>query len=331
MRSEETSGRVEEHSSIAAVVSRPVIPVACGAIINPHGEVLIAQRPAGKIAAGKWEFPGGKIEAGESPEASLRRELDEELAVHVISARPLIRIRHDYSDRTVILHTWRVTAFAGTPQGREQQAFAWVRPEALHEWDLLGADGPIVTALRLPSHYVFTPPDAGLQTLLERIDRLPEGALLRLRQPGLDDAAYAEQARRLLPECRTRGLKLMLDRAPQMVAELGANGWHATEQALRALTGRPVSTDRWFGVSAHSRESLARAHELSADFAVVGPVRSTATHPGAPTLQWSGFEALAAESGLPVFAIGGVGPAEVDAAYEAGAQGVAGISAYWRC
>lgn len=309
---------------------RPVIPVACGVLVNSRGEVLIAQRPAGKIAAGKWEFPGGKIEPGESPEQSLRRELEEELAVHVVTARPLIRIRHDYSDRTVVLHTWQVTAFEGDPHGREQQSFAWVRPDALREWDLLGADGPIVTALRLPLHYVFTPPEAPLSWLLERIGQLPEGALLRLRQPALAEANYADLAQRLLPACRARGLQLILDRAPRMVSDLGADGWHASEQALRGLNARPLPADCWFAASVHDRDSLQRARGLSADCAVLGPVLATGTHPGAQTLQWEGFEALAAEAGLPVYAIGGLGPADVVRSHLAAAQGVAGISAYWR-
>ena len=118
-------------------------------------------------------------------------------------------------------------------------------------------------------------------------------------------------------------------KAAQMVTDLGADGWHATEHALQGLTGRPLPADRWFAVSAHGREGLVGARERSADFAVLGPVLPTATHPGAPILQWSVFEALAAESGLPVFAIGGLGPRDVDASQQAGAQGVAGISAYW--
>jgi 8-oxo-dGTP diphosphatase len=228
-----------------------------------------------------------------------------------------------------VLHTWLVTHFEGTPHGREQQAFAWVRPQALHEWDLLGADGPIVNALKLPSHYVFTPPDVSLAWLLERLDRLPQGSLLRLRQPTLDDADYAARAKELLAACHARGLRLMLDRAPGMVVELGADGWHATEHTLRVLSARPLAADHWFAVSAHDRETLVRARSLSADLAVVGAVLPTATHPGSTTLQWSGFEAVTMEAGLPVYAIGGLGPETIISAYQNGAQGVAGISAYW--
>ncbi|MGH8541632.1 MAG: NUDIX domain-containing protein, partial [Stenotrophobium sp.] len=116
---------------------KPVIPVAAGCMVNAAGEVLIAQRPDGKIAAGLWEFPGGKIEPGESAHGALVRELHEELGVTVRAARPLIRIAHEYSDRSVILDTWLVSGFDGEPHARENQALAWVLPSRLSDYPLL--------------------------------------------------------------------------------------------------------------------------------------------------------------------------------------------------
>jgi len=100
--------------------------------------------------AGRWEFPGGKLEAGEDPYAGLQRELAEELGVTVRAARPLIRLRHQYPDRRVFLDVWQVTAFDGEPQALESQALAWARPDDLPQHDLIEADQAIVTALRLP-------------------------------------------------------------------------------------------------------------------------------------------------------------------------------------
>lgn len=306
---------------------RRTIAVAAGCILNAAGEVLIAQRPEGKIAAGKWEFPGGKIEAGERADQALVRELEEELGVHASEFRPLIRITHDYSDRTVMLDTWLVTAFSGEPHGREQQAFAWVRPERLFDYPLLGADGPIVNALRLPQHYVFTPDGISEAVLLAGLPSLPQGALLRLRQPTLGDAAYAALASRLAPACKALGLQLMLDRDPAMVLELGAAGWHASVAALRGRKTRPLPESFWFAASVHSEAELALAGD--ADFLVAGSVRPTPTHPQGTVLGWDGFLALADKANRPVYAIGGVGPGHCKEAFAHYAQGVAGISAYW--
>jgi 8-oxo-dGTP diphosphatase len=308
---------------------RPIIAVAAGCLLNAAGEVLIAQRPVGKIAAGQWEFPGGKIEHGESARQALVRELHEELGVQVREARPLIRITHDYSDRTVQLDTWRVSTFEGEPHGRENQAFAWVRPEKLHEYPLLAADKPIVTALRLPPDYVFTVPDMSYAEMLPRLASLPVGALLRLRQPALSDSAYADLAAALVPRCHQFGLGLMLDREPSQVAAVGASGWHASGAQLKHLTRRPLPDTQWFAASVHNEAELQRAQELGADFVVLGAVQSTASHPDAATLGRTRFAELVARANLPVYAIGGVGPAQHASVFAHYAQGTAGISAYW--
>jgi 8-oxo-dGTP diphosphatase len=110
--------------------------------------VLIAQRPTGKWQAGRWEFPGGKIEAGESDRDALGRELEEELGVRVLTARLLGVFDHDYADRRVAISLWLVTEFQGIPQGRDGQALRWVAGPELPDCDLLEADRPMLPPLR---------------------------------------------------------------------------------------------------------------------------------------------------------------------------------------
>lgn len=306
-----------------------MIPVACGVLLGAAGEVLIAQRPEGKLAAGKWEFPGGKIEAGETALQALARELHEELGIQVRAARPLIRFRHEYVDRVVMLDTWLIEAFDGEPHGREGQAFAWCRSDALGALDTLPTVAPIARALLLPSHYVFTPPNADESLLRAGLPKLPPGSLLRLRVPALGDEAYAELAARLLPPMRALGLRLVLDREPHSAVELGADGWHASGRALLPRRSRPVPPSMLFGASVHGEDSLAAAQRLGVDLVVLGPVLPTATHPQAQVLGWERFGQLIADFPRPVYAIGGVGPQQLAAAQAHRAQGVAGIRAYW--
>lgn len=305
---------------------KPVLAVACGVLVR-GGRVLLAQRPAGKVAAGYWEFPGGKIEPGETTRQALERELHEELGVEVRAARPLIRFRHEYTNRTVLLDTWLIDGFDGEPHGREEQALAWVTAEELAAHpQVLPTVLPIAGALRLPADYVFTPADAGEDFLLERLPRLPLGALLRLRLPGLGDEAYAALARRLAPIVRGQGLRLVLDRDPALSAELGT-GWHATSAVLAALERRPEGLE--CHASCHAPEELQHAVQLGFASAVLGPVRATATHPDTAPLGWERFAEWTAPLQLPVYALGGVGPAQKNEAFAAYAQGVAGITAYW--
>ena len=124
------------------------IHVAAGVLVNADGGVLIAQRLPGTHMAGRWEFPGGKLETGEGPRQGLDRELREELGIDVQDAEPLLKLSHRYADRHVHLDVWLVTAFRGEPQSLEGQALQWVSPEQLHRIDLLEADAPIIEALR---------------------------------------------------------------------------------------------------------------------------------------------------------------------------------------
>jgi 8-oxo-dGTP diphosphatase len=304
---------------------RKYVHIAAGALRNERGEILICQRPAHKLYPGEWEFPGGKVEAGENAERALERELHEELGITVTQARPLIRLRHEYPELAVDLDTWLVTAWQGEPRSSEHPATAWVLPDAISRWQLLAADRPIVRALRLPDQLVFSKPSqSGFH-----FGAVPAGCLMRLRLPALSDARYRKFAEQWRDDIRWH-CGLILDRDPADVAALNADGFHATAAVLGQLRERPVAAGKWFGASCHDAAGLARARELDADYAVLGPVRATATHPGASPLGWERFGELATGAGLPVYAIGGLGPDDLDTAWRHGAQGVAGISAYWR-
>ncbi|MGQ0503098.1 MAG: Nudix family hydrolase [Panacagrimonas sp.] len=305
--------------------------VACGVLQDPAGRVLITQRPAGKIAAGKWEFPGGKIEPGESAHAALARELGEELGIAPTAARPLIRFTHAYSDRIVTLDTWLVTGWTGEVQGRERQRFQWHAPDGAIALDLLPTVQPILRALRLPVDYVFTPPEADEELIFEGLARLPRGALLRLRLPARPRPSYEQLARRLVAQAPPHGLRIVLDRDAKMARDLGADGWHASQHTLLHATADEIELAKPLLriASCHDVESLARARSLEFDAAVLGHVAATGSHPGAAPLGWPRFAALAGAANLPVYAIGGLGPTDRATAFAHHAQGVAGISAYW--
>ena len=123
------------------------VEVVAGALFDGAGRVLIAQRPAGKALAGRWEFPGGKLHPGESPYEALVRELREELGVEVSAAERLMRYPHEYADRVVWLDMWTVQRWSGEPRGLDGQALKWVEPGRLRDEDILEADQPIVVAL----------------------------------------------------------------------------------------------------------------------------------------------------------------------------------------
>jgi len=138
---------------LSAPGAKPIICVVAGALFDGGASdrdrrVLIAERPAGKHMAGRWEFPGGKVAAGESESAALVRELREELGVAVTACRPFMRLSHEYDDRVVELSLWMVDVFRGEPAGLDGQALKWVAVGRLGEEDILEADAPFVEALQ---------------------------------------------------------------------------------------------------------------------------------------------------------------------------------------
>jgi 8-oxo-dGTP diphosphatase len=145
------------------------VHVAAAVIRDDSGKILIARRADTQHQGGLWEFPGGKVEADESVESALARELQEELGIVVGAARPLIKVRHDYPDKQVLLDVWEVSQFSGEPHGAEGQPLAWVSAKDLLNYEFPAANQPIVAAARLPGEYLITPEDLEAPALLRGI------------------------------------------------------------------------------------------------------------------------------------------------------------------
>lgn len=122
--------------------------VAIGVIINQQHDVFIAQRPADKYKGGLWEFPGGKVEPGETVLQALHRELQEEIGIQIISAEPWMQVTYDYEDRKVLLDTWIVTQFSGEPLGLEGQSICWAKPNMLRQFDFPEGNQSIIEKLQ---------------------------------------------------------------------------------------------------------------------------------------------------------------------------------------
>jgi len=310
------------------------IHVAAGVIEDGLGRILVAKRLDHVHQGGLWEFPGGKLEPGERLDAGLARELEEELGIRIRSARPLIRIHHDYGDRHVLLDVHRVTVFDGEPHGREGQPLEWIHPWDMRPEDFPAADRPIIVALRLPSLYLITgedPCDADvfLGLLSTSLNRGVE--LVQLRAHALADIDYARLAERAFDLCERYGARLLLNRVPDSVRSVPCHGIHLSGRGLATLQERPRGDWDWIGASCHTAQDLARAAELDLDYALLSPVLQTASHPDAPPLGWETFAALADKAGLPVYALGGLGPGDLDIAIGHGAQGIAAIRGLWSC
>jgi len=304
--------------------------VAAAVVVRADGRVLLAQRPAGKAYAGYWEFPGGKLEPGESPRDALARELVEELGIVVRRAAPWIVQEHVYPHAHVELHFFRVFAFDGEPVGRDGQAFSWQRPGAFDVAPLLPANTRVLAALALPPTLGITcAEDLGEDAFLERAGRaFARGlGLVQLREKSWTRERRDAFARRLVPLAHAHGARVVVNGTADDAARVGADGVHWTSASLAAASRRPEEV--LVGASCHTRGELALAAMLGVDYALAGPVLATPTHPDAVPLGWDGFARTIEHTRVPVYALGGLEPADLDTALDHGAHGIAMRRGAW--
>jgi len=309
----------------------PPVEVVAAVIERPDGRFLLAQRPAGKVYAGYWEFPGGKVEPGEPLQAALARELHEELGIEVERAYPWIVQVYAYPHARVRLNFFRVRAWRGEPHGREAQQLAWQQVSALSVAPLLPANAPVLRALQLPFEYAITRAgEIGEEMQLRLLEqRLAQGLrLIQVREKDMQAAALERFAGAVIAVARPYRARVLLNADAELARRLGADGVHLAAMQLARLQQRP-SLD-WCAASCHNAAELACAIRLGMDFVVLGPVGATPTHPDALLLGWEGFAALAQGSALPAYALGGMAPDQLETAWRHGAHGIAMLRGSWQ-
>ena len=305
-------------------MSEGIVRVAAAVILRADGRVLLAQRPAGKAYAGYWEFPGGKLEPGETPRGALDRELHEELGLQVRRASPWLVQRFVYPHVHVELHFFRVLAWDGEPVGHDGQAFSWQLPGRFDVAPLLPANTTVLRSLLLPPVYGITmAADLGEAAFLARArGALDRGLqLIQLREKDWPPARQHALADALLALAVRTGAGVLLNGDAEHARAWGCAGVHWTAAALAAASARP--SGMLCAASCHTSGEIAKGAALGIDFAVLGPVLPTPTHAGAPALGWDGFARCVATTAIPVYALGGLARNDLDTAIMHGAHGVA--------
>lgn len=270
------------------------------------------------------------MEAGETPRDALVRELREELEIETLKCFPWIVREHVYEHAHVRLHFFRVTEWHGELRDRVHSALEWQRPGGETVSPMLPANAPVLSALALPDTYGVTHAhEIGVDTQLAALERaLADGLrLVQLREscmPAGQREAFAAAAVAL---CHRFGARALVNGDAQLAWAVGADGLHLTGEQLKGLRRRPGFP--LVAASCHDAQGLKRAAECRLDFAVMGSVGPTASHPGRPGLGWATVKRLLENCPLPVYAIGGLGRKDMEAAWTAGAHGIAAIRDAW--
>lgn len=314
-----------------------LVHVAVGVIVDNDGKVFIAKRSLSAHQGGLWEFPGGKVDAGETIQQALVRELREELAIEVLSSQPLIQIRHHYPDKSVLLDVHKITQFTGEPCGNEGQSVQWIDAHKLNNFEFPAANHPIIAAINLPSTYLITGGfsdqadfsarlnsalTAGIRLVQLRVEHFD----FNLHQSLLDSAASLvnDSSANLIVNCSPSQFSRIAKTYPNSRIGLHLSSYNAAK-----LGKRPVDSNILLGVSCHNADEIVHAQKIGADYLLLSPVLPTASHPAAALLGWDAFSSLVELANVPVYALGGVGMEHIQLAKANGAQGVAGISAWW--
>lgn len=312
------------------MTSPKIIDVAAAVLLREDGAFLLAQRPPGKVYEGYWEFPGGKIEAGETPLCALCRELHEELGITEVAAHPWLERVFTYPHAVVRLHFFRAFFWKGEPHGIEGQQLSWQHLPLLSVAPLLPANAPVLHALELPDLYAISnAAELGSEEFMRRLERALQNGLrlLQVREKNLSGEALARLALRAVQLAHRYEAKVLVNGDVDLAQFVGADGVHFTGAQLHDCRSRPAFS--WCSASCHNRAELQRAGELELDCALLSPVLPTRSHPGAAHLGWEKFAAMVAGTAIPVYALGGLAAEDLPVAQRHGAHGIALLRQAW--
>jgi 8-oxo-dGTP diphosphatase len=306
-----------------------IVEVAAAVMLRADGsEFLLAQRPEGKVYAGYWEFPGGKVEPGETVRAALIRELQEELGITVTACSPWLTRTFTYPHATVRLNFWRVTAWdgeIGITAPLEHAAVDWQKcGKSANVAPILPANDPILKALALPTTMAITMAESeGVERQLERLEEALNGGLrlIQVRDKGWPSAQRLWFAETVVRLAHSHDALVVINDDEEIARRVRADGIHLSAIRLASCAKRPDFA--WVGASCHNTAEIIRAGELDFDHALLGPVLPTPTHPESLGIGWGRFADLLAGNTLPVLALGGMKPEMLAEAQGCGAHGIA--------
>jgi 8-oxo-dGTP diphosphatase len=306
--------------------------VVAGVITDARGRILLTRRTEGRDLAGRWEFPGGKREPGETSEQALVRELEEELGIRAEVGDWIIDVPQRYPDKRLRLEVRRIRGFKGTPRGHEGQAMLWVMPDKLDRYDMPPADKPVVGALLQPDRLLITPrPEAaGDAAWLASLERALKSGVRRvlLRLPETDDAHRQALGGQGVALCKRHGAQALVHDDASLAMTLGA-GLHLSGEQLMKLADRPVGAEVLLAVSADGVETLGAAEKMCCDFAVIEVSGADAARVDRKSPDWSAFEQLREVTSLPLYVAGIGGAIDVDEIRRHGGHGIAMTGASW--
>lgn len=307
--------------------------VVIGIVENNAGQLLLTKRRRGVHLENYWEFPGGKVEKQESFKMALRRELHEEIGIHISQVKKIIDFEYQYNDRRIHFQAYKILDYLSDVSSQEHQQLEWVHYSELDTHQMPSANISIIDALCLPPLYMIADQQSIQSNILLNVVKknLESGIkLIQYRAHGVGRPEYIAMAEDIYNLCQQHGAKMVCNCELEWLNEFPAHGVHLTSSRLAEVCESAFYLNKcsYFSASCHTPEEVDLANQLKVRCILIGPVRTTCTHPDATSLEWEGFNHLCRVANMPVYALGGVEANEVASAIAQGAQGVAGIRTF---
>ena len=306
--------------------------VAIGIIENEQSQILISQRSKNTHLGGFWEFPGGKVDPGESFKSALRRELFEEVGIRILSVEKLIAFNFKYEDRNILFQCFKVLSYHGEVQAKEKQALKWLKKEELHDEDFPSANKTILDTIRLSQEYMIADQNFFGDDLLSVIEKnlQKDISICQFRAHTLNKKDYIPRAQEVRDLCAEYNAQMICNCNLDWIDKISPHGVHLTSKQLAEefdsiLDG---AIDKLFSISCHTEQEIDLANQTSARCILIGSVLETPSHPNAESLGWKGFYDLCVKANKPVYALGGMNNSQKEAVLVYGAQGIAAIRAF---
>ena len=305
------------------------IEASVGIIFNESFQLLMAERPQSKTWSGWWEFPGGKIEKGETPLEALKRELKEEIGISVINAEKWIVRKYAYEDYEVTLHFYKVTQWSGNIEAKEEQKISWVLPDNNVVSPILPANDLIFKAISLPDIYAITNAYEYSGNFLNKVEQqLNNGlGLIQIREKAISKNAFIELTKEIIQMAGNFDAKVMINSDINLAYKLNADGVHLNSSLLHSLSEIPK--DLIVSASCHSARDIEKAMTMDVSFVVLSPVQKTQSHPNTTPIGWDSFSKITQNYSIPIYALGGMKQNDIENAFSAGAIGIASQRAIW--
>lgn len=316
-------------------VSGALVHVAVAVVKDKYGKILITKRSDTVHQGGLWEFPGGKVERNENVNQALKRELYEEVGINIIESISLIKVQHNYTDKSVLLDVFTVNNFSEQVYDKEGQEYKWVDPQNLSDFDFPEANYPIIDAILLPDKYMITGEFTNDTGFLGKIQQAINNGitLIQLRAHHLEVNNYLKLCKKTFELCHKNNIKLMLNTSVKMYIKFDAHnfshGLHLTSNELKIYSNNLSDKKILLAASIHNEAELILAQQKRMSFAVLSPVHKTSSHPDAIPVGWDFFRQITDKAIIPIYALGGMQLADLQRSKELGGQGICAIGLFW--